>query len=653
MARPRIEGVERPSCPEGHGGRIWLRGAARNERSGFERPRFTCVPADRTIARHNFTPDFSPRRHHHLPGVECDICERTFRRGEGMRQPRGNVFSLREIARVLVDAGGGKSYRRTSRAARDSIDRISWQPGRAGESSDEANLAMAFLDGFAPVIDAALAPTAWPTTLILDSVPFRDERRPDRVAEEREARRLPWPMNAQSIEAIRERYRDLGGARSAILVASGLDPGQRRPRPWRIRFAGADDEDSWAGFLEGLPGRPAWVVSDRAKSIGAAVARVWPRTLRIACEWHLAQNASTAFLADDLVSREHLELHPVGQLIMPAIASADAWDELWRLAREHRAINLLAWMDHNRDAMSLQHRLRSLTPTHSNRAAEAIGEVVSSTLDRRQTLFANRRRLDALLSLVRAEVAGEASEARYSRILRDHLTPTRGRVTVDWRSLQDRDHRSSITAAALDAAARRRETARTRVARVRAGTYLDARAAYAARRLELGLPPLPRGAAPNPKVASLTGKVVSDIPWLRADWHPTLNGAIDPSTVRAGSMVPAWWSCPYGPDHEWEAKPNDRARTGGGCPFCSGRLTARSESLEVMRPDLAEQWHPTRNTKGPWEVTWASGYEATWQCPVVRSHVYVARVSNRTDFSTGCPHCARLAGKGGRPRKQP
>ncbi len=97
----------------------------------------------------------------------------------------------------------------------------------------------------------------------------------------------------------------------------------------------------------------------------------------------------------------------------------------------------------------------------------------------------------------------------------------------------------------------------------------------------------------------------------------------------------------------WEI---DLETFGFGCPFCAGTMTARSESLAVLRPDLAEQWHPTKNRKGPGEVTWSSGYEATRQCPTVKSHIWLARVSDRTDVGTGCPACAIEAGKGGRRR---
>lgn len=62
---------------------------------------------------------------------------------------------------------------------------------------------------------------------------------------------------------------------------------------------------------------------------------------------------------------------------------------------------------------------------------------------------------------------------------------------------------------------------------------------------------------------------VSDLattnPMLAAEWHPTKNGNLTPSDVKAGSNKKAWWKCSNG--HEWEAVINAR-KWGNGCPIC-------------------------------------------------------------------------------------
>lgn len=59
-------------------------------------------------------------------------------------------------------------------------------------------------------------------------------------------------------------------------------------------------------------------------------------------------------------------------------------------------------------------------------------------------------------------------------------------------------------------------------------------------------------------------------PPVAKQWHETLNGALTPEMVTAGSRKKAWWQCPYG--HVWKAA--IYSRTGSqqcGCPVCAGK----------------------------------------------------------------------------------
>ena len=55
-------------------------------------------------------------------------------------------------------------------------------------------------------------------------------------------------------------------------------------------------------------------------------------------------------------------------------------------------------------------------------------------------------------------------------------------------------------------------------------------------------------------------------PHLLKEWHPTKNGALDPSTLTFGVAKRIWWQCEKG--HEWEAVVSNRAN-GTNCPVCS------------------------------------------------------------------------------------
>ena len=63
-------------------------------------------------------------------------------------------------------------------------------------------------------------------------------------------------------------------------------------------------------------------------------------------------------------------------------------------------------------------------------------------------------------------------------------------------------------------------------------------------------------------------------PRVAAQWHPTLNGALTPADVTAGSRKKVWWRCDEG--HVWQAA--IYSRTGGrqcGCPVCAGTVSRR------------------------------------------------------------------------------
>ncbi|MGH9011310.1 MAG: zinc-ribbon domain-containing protein [Acidimicrobiia bacterium] len=124
-------------------------------------------------------------------------------------------------------------------------------------------------------------------------------------------------------------------------------------------------------------------------------------------------------------------------------------------------------------------------------------------------------------------------------------------------------------------------------------------------------------------------------PSLAAQWHPDRNGALTPQTVSGKSNRRVWWHCPSG--HEWEAKICNRTR-GDGCPYCSGKRPTPERNLAVVHPDLAAQWHPTRNGDvRPNDVNPASATRVWWRCP--RGHEWTAKPETRVR-GVGCPFCA-------------
>lgn len=128
-------------------------------------------------------------------------------------------------------------------------------------------------------------------------------------------------------------------------------------------------------------------------------------------------------------------------------------------------------------------------------------------------------------------------------------------------------------------------------------------------------------------------------PDLSAQWHPSKNGALTPSLVTKGSGRKVWWKCPEGDDHEWPAIIANRVKS-SGCPICSHQRVAKSTSLGTVRPDLAAEWHPTKNGGvTPFEVLPSSSRKVWWQCSIDSGHEWEAKLNNRF-HGKGCPICS-------------
>lgn len=129
-------------------------------------------------------------------------------------------------------------------------------------------------------------------------------------------------------------------------------------------------------------------------------------------------------------------------------------------------------------------------------------------------------------------------------------------------------------------------------------------------------------------------------PKLAAQWHRTKNGFLHPSQVSPKSSKKIWWQCKVSPDHEWKVSPGNRVCYSSGCPFCARRRLSKSQTLAQTYPQIAEQWHPSKNESlTPDVVSAHSSKKVYWQCSNNRTHVWSATISNRTKNGSGCPKC--------------
>jgi len=129
-------------------------------------------------------------------------------------------------------------------------------------------------------------------------------------------------------------------------------------------------------------------------------------------------------------------------------------------------------------------------------------------------------------------------------------------------------------------------------------------------------------------------------PQLSKQWHPKLNGKLQPSDVTTGSRKKAWWVCVRDKDHIWETSIYSRS-VGSGCPFCLNRRASKTNNLKAVFPYIAAQWHPKRNgALKPDEVLPISSKAVWWICSKEKNHEWQATIANRTHNGSGCPFCA-------------
>ena len=133
---------------------------------------------------------------------------------------------------------------------------------------------------------------------------------------------------------------------------------------------------------------------------------------------------------------------------------------------------------------------------------------------------------------------------------------------------------------------------------------------------------------------------VSDNAQLMAEWDWEKNNelGLDPSKTACGSGKNVWWKCKN--EHSWKCTPNARTtKNGTGCPYCSNhRVFAGYNDLCTLRPDLAKEWHPSKNKEiCPTQVSAGSKKKVWWICK--NGHEYQASIANRKT-GYGCPYCS-------------
>ncbi|GAA4740598.1 zinc-ribbon domain-containing protein [Modestobacter marinus] len=131
---------------------------------------------------------------------------------------------------------------------------------------------------------------------------------------------------------------------------------------------------------------------------------------------------------------------------------------------------------------------------------------------------------------------------------------------------------------------------------------------------------------------------VADVSELLSAWDDEAN----PRLVMVGDGGHYRFRCPRGHRPRLSVTRFHSA----GCPHCAAAATrAKPQWLADVLPELAEQWHPTRNGKyTPHNVRWDSTRKVRWRADCC-GHEWPATVRDRDKYQRQrCPRCRTILG---------
>jgi len=130
----------------------------------------------------------------------------------------------------------------------------------------------------------------------------------------------------------------------------------------------------------------------------------------------------------------------------------------------------------------------------------------------------------------------------------------------------------------------------------------------------------------------------TEYPKLLKEWDWEKNSQKKPEDFTPRSSSKVWWKCEKG--HSWKTSISNRARD-TKCPCCSNRILCEdnSNSLAQLRPDIAEDWHPSKNKPlTPNDVIAGGSKKVWWICK--HGHEWKAAVGPRVNKGIGCLKCS-------------
>lgn len=138
-------------------------------------------------------------------------------------------------------------------------------------------------------------------------------------------------------------------------------------------------------------------------------------------------------------------------------------------------------------------------------------------------------------------------------------------------------------------------------------------------------------------ILSKTESLMATYPELAKEFDLSNNNGLTPDKLSKGSNKNVVWKCSNG--HSWSDTISHRV-SGRGCPYCSNtKVLAGFNDLKTKNPDLAKEWHPTKNGDlKPEQVLFKATLKVFWLCPKC-NHVFFSSINERNK-GYGCPYCS-------------
>lgn len=128
-------------------------------------------------------------------------------------------------------------------------------------------------------------------------------------------------------------------------------------------------------------------------------------------------------------------------------------------------------------------------------------------------------------------------------------------------------------------------------------------------------------------------------PEIAREWLYSENCGWGPEHLSRASGVRCWWECSVC-KRAYKARVCSRTSTNkSGCPYCASKRVCEENSFAVLFPQVAKEWHPTKNEKlSSNDVMYASNKRAWWLCSKC-NYEWECGIGDRTVLESGCPAC--------------